>query len=70
MLTRFTLGVLGLLAGLFLVLDFYEVITGTVDLNRHVPFLYPVVLTIFAGLVVWMDRLSEKVSVQRSKSQS
>lgn len=52
------LGTLSLLSLVILGIDIYEVSTGTVDFNRHIPFFVPVVQWVFIGMLIWMQRLT------------
>ncbi|MBI4138912.1 hypothetical protein HY479_02060 [Candidatus Uhrbacteria bacterium] len=41
--------------------DSYEILTGTVDLNKHIPFLYPVVLTVIYRMLVLTERITRRM---------
>lgn len=54
------IGLLLFIAACHMVMDIVNLTQGRVDLDRHLPFFYPIVLCIFAGMVWYLDRLTAK----------
>ena len=52
------LALLSAFASGVLVYDIYQVATGTVDMNKHWPFLLPTLLGVFIGIMVKIQRLT------------
>jgi len=52
---RVTVFLVGLTCVL-LAFDIWDIAAGEVDLNRHIPFLYPLVLLAFVGIVRYIER--------------
>lgn len=48
-----TVAVIGLLA-----FDIYQIVTNTVDLNRHLPFLLPIAFAVIMVICIVIDRHS------------
>ncbi|MEK7584656.1 MAG: hypothetical protein AAB490_05400 [Patescibacteria group bacterium] len=45
--------------------DTWEVVTGNVDINKHLPFFFPGVLMLFVGLIWYLKRHEESLTPEQ-----